>query len=307
MSVVFAIGAAFAFAVASVTQQRAAARVEIGSENERTMMGRLLRDRLWIVGGAVDLIAFGLHAGALRSGQLSLVQPILTLGLVIALPLSARVGRRPHGRREWFAACSIAAAIAVFVLVARPSGGASHVGADRWLLTFVCCGVPAVGLVVVSTRVQRPAVRAAILAVATGLLYGLAAALTKSTVELVARGPAAVVTSWSPYALLAVGAIGLVIGQRAFQAAPLNASLPALTISDPVVGALIGLGLFGEHLALGGVRGPIVGLAIVTMVWGVVSLAGAEARAGTIETDPGPGLSPARRAVTALVGATEHH
>ena len=57
--------------------------------------------------------------------------------------------------------------------------------------------------------------------------------------------------AWPPYALVAVGAIGVVLNQLAYQAGPLSFSLPAITSVDPVVSLVIGLAVFDEHFRNG--------------------------------------------------------
>ena len=56
---------------------------------------------------------------------------------------------------------------------------------------------------------------------------------------------------WQPYALLMAGIGGMVIGQSAFQAGSLDASLPTMSVVDPIVSIVIGALAFGESIAAG--------------------------------------------------------
>jgi hypothetical protein len=110
------------------------------------------------------------------------------------------------------------------------------------------------------------------------MIYGITAALTKAAAHLFGSGGfPELVTSWEAYALLAFGLLGMLLAQSAFQAGPLDASLPVLTVVDPIVSIFIGALVLGEGIANG--WGPTVlegiGLAIVTV--GVFVLSRAEA------------------------------
>ena len=65
----------------------------------------------------------------------------------------------------------------------------------------------------------------------------------------VGGGPAAIFTNWSVYALMAAGAAAMLLTAHAMAAGPLAAAQPGFTILDPVTATLLGVFLFGEHLA----------------------------------------------------------
>jgi hypothetical protein len=58
----------------------------------------------------------------------------------------------------------------------------------------------------------------------------------------------ALLTSWPLYTLLAVGAVGLLLNQLSFQAGPLSASLPAITVVNPLLAVLLGVTVYDENL-----------------------------------------------------------
>ena len=58
----------------------------------------------------------------------------------------------------------------------------------------------------------------------------------------------------------------------AYQAGHPTVSLPIITVIDPLVGSLIGITLFGEHLTVGGRRGPLIAIALLAMVVGIFVL-----------------------------------
>ncbi len=84
-------------------------------------------------------------------------------------------------------------------------------------------------------------------AVAAGVL-AVTATLLKACTNLLPHGPVALLVSWQPYALLVSGAAGLLLNQLSFQAGPLAASLPAITVVDPLVAVLLGVTVYDEDL-----------------------------------------------------------
>jgi hypothetical protein len=84
--------------------------------------------------------------------------------------------------------------------------------------------------------------------VATGIAYALNATLIKACTNVLARGPIALLLSWQLYLLLVTGAVGLLLNQLSYQAGPLAASLPAITVVDPLLSVLLGVIIYDENL-----------------------------------------------------------
>jgi hypothetical protein len=55
-----------------------------------------------------------------------------------------------------------------------------------------------------------------------------------------------VLTSWPGYCLVAASLIGLWLMESSFNAAPLHASLPAITAAEPLAGIALGIVVFGD-------------------------------------------------------------
>jgi len=289
IAIVLAVAAGFAYALASVLQQRAAFEQDRGLSLKWGLLGRLFRNPVWLVGSAVDVSAYGLEAASLGFGSIIVVQPLLVCGLLWALPL-ATLGRPERvTRREWIPALLLVAGLAVFVSVGSPEGGRTDASVLAWVLTGVGLAVPIV-LALLAARHAPPHRRALLLAFASGCVYGMTAALTKSTVALLDGGVLETFTHWQPYALLAVGAVGLLLNQSAFQAGHLAASLPAMAVTDPVVGCVIGVTLLGEGL---GATSPLeiaaTVVAVAVMILATVSLA----RSPLVTHDDAPTPEPA--------------
>lgn len=273
IAIILAVSAGFAYALASVLQQRAASEAAPELSLRPGLLLALLKRPLWLFGTLVDGAAYALEASSLALGSIIIVQPLLVTGLLWALPL-ATIGRPERvTRREWIPAIALVIALAVFVTVGDPHGGRSQASGLAWILTVIALGVP-IAIAVVAARGAAPGRRVLLLAFAAGCVYGLTAALTKSTLDLLGGGVLEVFTHWQPYALLAAGFFGFLLNQSAFQAGHLAASLPAMAVTDPVVGSVIGVTLFGETLgATDAAAIAATTVAVMVMAVATVSLA----------------------------------
>src|SRR6185503_7439375 len=115
--VVFALCAAVFGAIGIVVRQRATLDVPADKGVSTMMLATLVRRRLWWAGTAAAVAGYVFQALALVHG------PLLVSGLLFALPMSARLAGRRVNRAEWLWALLLTLALAVFVVVARPSAG----------------------------------------------------------------------------------------------------------------------------------------------------------------------------------------
>lgn len=253
LAVVFALLAAALFAVASVTQQRAAAAVP----GEASLVRGLLRSPRWWAGIVGDAGGYGMQVAALAFGTVLLVQPILVSALVFALPLAAWLNGTRIDARTWAAALALVAALVCFLVVGNPSAGETTAAAAHWIVPFTVLLALVAAATVLARTSAAPGRKALLLGAASGALFGIAAALTTHVTDLFTEGIGTVVTSWQTWALVLAGAVGLYLSQRAYQAGPLASSLPAATIAEPMAAAFLGLTVLGEHL-----RTDTLGLAI---------------------------------------------
>ena len=121
----------------------------------------------------------------------------------------------------------------------------------RWLggmaVTVLAFGIQAASASV-GLRSRRTA-RVIWLAAATAVIYALLNAVTKSSIGLLMHRGAGVLATWEPYTLMAVGILGGLFGQSAFNAGPLSVSLPVIDTVEPVASVILGAAVFDERLA----------------------------------------------------------
>jgi drug/metabolite transporter (DMT)-like permease len=271
-AVVCGLGAALLYALASVLQQRTASAVDAEHSLRIGLFARLLRNPLWVLGVGCDIAGYVLQFTAINIGGLVLVQPLLVCGLLFALPIGARLSGSRLARSDWLSALAVCAGLGVFQWIAAPAPGHDFIRPSTWLLLLTSGG----GLGIVLAAVGQEAkgrTKALFLSASAGTIYGLAAALTKTTGGLLSHGILRTFSHWEPYALAVLGLAGMLIAQSAFQAGALDVSLPTMSAVDPVISICIGALAFGESIAGG--AGPVAleVVSLVVMVVGVYGLA----------------------------------
>jgi len=221
----------------------------------------------------VAAVGFGLQAAALGFGSVLLVQALLVTSLLFALPLSARFAGRRITRTEWMWAVVLAVAVAVIVTVGNPSKGQSRAGLELWIWVIATLG-PVLVLCAIGAKVWsgKPAA-ALLLGLVAGSLWGLFAVLTKGVVDRLDDGIVALLKTPElyPWAVVAVSATA--VQQSSFRAGSMAASLPAVTVSEPLVGSILGVFVLGEMLRPGESGWFGLAIAVVAMVVATVELA----------------------------------
>jgi drug/metabolite transporter (DMT)-like permease len=278
LAALLAIVAAVLFAVGAVAQQRSAAQVQDEHARGLRLALQLARRPLWWAGTLGDTGGYVAQAAALGVGSLVLVQPLLVTTLLFALPLGARSAHRRLSRADWAWALLLAGALAVFVVSGDPTAGAARAGLREWLPAAVVLGLLEVGCLV-GAATRRGTTRALLLAVAAGIAFGVGAALTKGVVSLLDDGIVALLASWETYVLSVAMVGGTFLQQSAFQAGDLAASLPAVTVAEPVVAIALGIGVLGEQVQADGAEWALIALVGVLMVAATLGLARSSARA----------------------------
>ena len=276
VAVLCALFSALCYAWASVLQQRAAAVVPAHQSLRIGLLARLVRNPLWLLGIGVDVTGYIAQFIALDRGSLVLVQPLLVCGLLFALPLGAVMAGTRMTVQDWLGAAAVCTGLAVFLAVVGSAAGHRHPSNGAWVALLVSAG-GLTGALLVSARGRPPHQRAALLSGAAGLIYGVSAGFTKTAGLLLRHGLLHLLSSWQVWGLVISGVVGMIVAQSAFQAGPLDASLPTMSVVDPIVSILIGVAAFGEQLPSSpGATALEVG-SLILMAGGVFALARAKA------------------------------
>ena len=248
IAVVAALTAAFCFAEASLVQQTVARASGADEVLHLRLLLDLARRPRWLAGIGLDALSFFILGFALAFGPLALVQPLAALDVLFVLPLIARRQHRRLTIGDGIGALAVTAGIAVFLAIATPSGGSAAPGVRVWLPVFVGAALLSGLAATAGLRVEGKA-RVIWFAVAAGAMYGVLDSLAKATVDVLADRGLAVMTTWEPWALLAAGITGALLGQSAFSSGALSLSLPVIGTLSPITAVIIAATVFGEHLA----------------------------------------------------------
>jgi hypothetical protein len=287
------LGSACATAASTVLKQRTATRTPpvrgAGAAGLLRLIVATLSQPLWAAALAADFLGVGLQVVALHYGALALVQPLLVTGLLFAL-LLGHVGRKPPSVREIGWALAVGGSLVGFLRVSGALDTAPRVHVHPIHATiFASCLVLAVVILVVGgQRDVPPAGRAGMLGLAVGAIYAVTASLIKAATGVFAdHGALALLLGWQLWAGLAVGTVGLILGQITFQAGPLTASLPAISAVDPLLSVLIGVVVYDEHLHRGPGHGLLMLGLVAVLVVAIIGLSRIEST-GRTESETAP-------------------
>ena len=266
-----ALLAAMANALSAIFQRIGVQNAPSDSAMSMRLVRHAFSNAIWFLGLAMIGVGFLLQAVALRFGQLTSVQPLVTTELVFLVLILGTWFRYQLTWREWTGTLAAAGGLAAFLIAAGSAQGDIVPTNRAWVTTFVVIGIATAGCASLGFVGPRW-FRAAAFGAAGAVMFALSAALTKRLTDLVASGWGHVFTNWDPYALLATGVIGLFLLQSSFHAGPVTASQASLTIVDPLVSVAIGIALFGDHVATAGWHLPVEVVAGIAVVVGVLIL-----------------------------------
>jgi drug/metabolite transporter (DMT)-like permease len=294
-----AASAAFVAALASVLQRIGVETAPEDTTMRWSLMAHALRRGIWLLGFALMLVLFVLQATALRFGDLSIVQPVLTTELLFLLLILMVWFRYRLGLQEWLGSLTIVVGLGGFFLAARPSANKAVPSTAQWMVASIILFTLITAFIVAALRGPRWW-RAASFGVASALCGAFSAALTKSITTYITEGWGHVLTHPQPY-LLAITGIGTVfLLQNALHAGPITASRITLVTVNPLVSIVLGVTLFEDHLRTGPLWTTLEVLALAVLVTGVVLLARSPLVAGTYRAgDPGEMLGTARERAVA--------
>jgi hypothetical protein len=105
-------------------------------------------------------------------------------------------------------------------------------------------------------------------------MLGIADAFTRRSVLIIdGRHPLHLLQHPTGYAAALASIIGIWLMQNAFSAAPLHASLPAVTAAEPAAGMVLGVLVFGDRVHISPWLVAVQILGVIAMVTGVIVVA----------------------------------
>ena len=251
LGLLIALASALATNVAFLFKHRGATRAEpIAVRHPLRGAAALFRSKWFAVGWLVAVLAWALHVGALALAPLSIVQAVLSGGLVFLAVLAERFFDLRLGRWQWFGVTITAAGLAVIGVTG--SGAARPQRSSLAGLIAVEGAVFAVGAVLLAVSAHRRITRRAeglLLGLAAGALFGVSDVAIKYLTH--AEGALhGLLSPWTATALLA-GAIAFYASARSLQVGP-GVEVIALTAVAANLAAIIGgILVFDEPIGSG--------------------------------------------------------
>ncbi len=271
-----AVAAAGCYESAYVLQALEARQAGGGATLQASLLGRLVKRPRWVAGTALSGAGALLQVFALTLAPLTVVQPVLALGLVLLLVLSSAVLHERIGRRELIGVAAIVCGVAIVTLVAAPGLGGAGNTVGIALLALVLGTATAVPFVV-RHRVRDARLR--VLAAAAGDAW--AAIGLKLVADALDSGSWLPAIAWAASALLA-GSLALTAEMSALQRIAATRVAPIVVSAQVLVPVIAGPLVFDEPWADTIPERLLLGAAILAVAGGAALLGASQAVADVL-------------------------
>jgi drug/metabolite transporter (DMT)-like permease len=251
LGLLLALASALATNLAFLFKYRGAVLVDpIDARHPLRSAASLFRSRWFAVGWLVAIVAWVLHAGALSLAPLSIVQAVMSGGLVFLAVLAERFFAFRLGRWQWFGVTITAAGLLVIGLT---GGGATHPQRSSLAaLIAVEAAVFALGAALVAISAHRSVLHRAeglLLGLAAGALFGVSDVAIKYLTR--AEGPLhGLLSPWTLTALVA-GAIAFYASARSLQLGPAVEVIALTSVAANLAATSGGILVFHEPIGSG--------------------------------------------------------
>jgi drug/metabolite transporter (DMT)-like permease len=262
-----ALGSALGTNVAFLLKQRGAVLAPpVRARHPLRSAVGLFRSRWFSLGWAVAVVAWGLHVGALALAPLSIVQAVLSGGLVFLAVLAERYFGFHLGRRQWTGVILTATGLALIAIT-----GGAHTSALRHYslaaLIAVECGIFALGVALIRVSMRDrlgPAAQGLLLGVAAGVLFGVSDIALKYLTEALHGGVRGVVSEWT-LAALAASVLAFYASARALQLGPGVAVIAFTSVAANLAAIAGGILVFRDPIGIGtpAIVGRIIAFGLV--------------------------------------------
>jgi drug/metabolite transporter (DMT)-like permease len=181
----------------------------------------LFRSKWFTLGWVVALGAWVLHVAALALAPLSIVQAVLSGGLVFLAVLAERYFGFHLGRRQWIGLLITAAGLVIIGVTSGSQEGEAPDYAPAALIAVECAVLAlATGLAAISGRLSVLRTwEGMLLGVAAGALFGVSDIALKYLTNAVGNGVLEILSPWSVAALIA-SVVAFYASARSLQLGP---------------------------------------------------------------------------------------
>jgi drug/metabolite transporter (DMT)-like permease len=254
----------------------------------------LFRSRWFAVGWVISVGAWGLHVGALALASLSVVQAVLSAGLVFLAVLAERFFGFRLGRRQWIGVIVTAAGLGVIGLTTGADAGEDRGYALAALISLEC-GVLLVAGAVAATATHRrvpDAAQGMLLGAAAGALFGVSDIAIKYMTDAIEGGVFELISPWTVSALVA-SVIAFYASARGLQLGPGVEVIALTSVAANLIAIVGGILVFRESIGTGALEITGRMLAFCLVIVGAALIP-----APTRATDPSSDASPEQATVS---------
>jgi hypothetical protein len=246
-----ALASALATSAAFLFKQRGAvAAPPVNGRRPLRSAADLFRSRWWTIGWLVALGAWLLHVGALSLAPLSIVQAVLSGGLVFLAVLAERFFGFHLGGRQWTGLAITAGGLVALGLTSGPSGHGSSSLAALIAMESASFALGAL-MVVVSVRVDCSRRNEGMaLAFAAGTLFGVSDIAIKYLTHSALGGVLAILNPWL-LAAIAASVVSFYASARSLQIGPGLEVITLTSVAANVVAITGGIIVFHDSLGTG--------------------------------------------------------
>jgi drug/metabolite transporter (DMT)-like permease len=212
----------------------------------------LFRSKWFAVGWGVALGAWALHVGALALAPLSIVQAVLSGGLVFLAVFAERFFGFRLGRRQWAGVIVTAAGLAIIGVTSGSDADEPREYAVAALIGIEC-GVLVVGIAIAaaSTHDRVPAAaQGLILGATAGALFGVSDIAIKFLADDVASGVFELISPWSVAALIA-SVVAFYASARGLQIGPGVEVIALTSVAANLIAIVGGILIFRDPVGSG--------------------------------------------------------
>jgi drug/metabolite transporter (DMT)-like permease len=268
------LGILLAFACAVATQlgflykhKGACAAPKVDIRRPLKTVKCLFSSRWFAIGMAVALGAWLLHVAAMALAPISVVQAVLSTGVVILAVLAERLFGFKVGRRQWLGVAMTAAGLVLLVITLPAHSGTHSSFSLAGMISFEA-GMLAIGaLLITGPRIGAPDHHHGVmLGAAAGVLFGVSDVAIKALTGL--DGPLSVLVSpWLPVTIVAsvVAFYASARGLQDGEAVPVIASTSTAANVSTIMGGIV---VFGDPMP-----GDAVGIALQMVAFALVVVA----------------------------------
>ncbi len=220
----------------------------------------LFRSKWFAVGWAVAVGAWVLHVGALALAPLSIVQAVLSGGIVFLAVFAERFFGFRLGRRQWVGVIVTAVGLVIIGLTSGSEVDDPPRYAVAALIAIECGGL-VVGVAVAAASTHRRVASAAqgmLLGAAAGVLFGVSDIAIKFLVDDIASGVLELISPWT-VAGLAASVVAFYASARGLQIGPGVEVIALISVAANLTAIVGGILVFRDPVGSGALE--IVGRA----------------------------------------------